>query len=648
MALRLLRRAADKARKVAASKAKTAAAKKAQEAAKKAAARAKAAAKSPKASKARIQSLNATAKAKKTIALKKANEAKPQSSNTATTQQIKEFANARKSRSTRTNSKISQSDAAKAREKASTGVGKKSKAPAKLKTTSKTKSSSVKSPLTKSETLRRREARRSTKVSDVGKSKAKALTNKSTAKAIKGTAKSSSKKGVTDQRDKRGRLTKEALAARRSEARKRLRTTESKGKTLTRAQRDRAYKTAVRDIGAKAAAAKTPKSVRKTVEQAGGPARKGSTPKDGQYDLSASQRDGKATLGKPQPKSTNAPQTRKGRVERNARTDARRAVEDFEVKARKTISDRVKREAAKKGLSGTEQSRLRQRLTRQMNAGKRRIKAAAEGRSTSSQKGAKTNTNPSVAYQEGVSGRDWRNRMSDTKVQNLSKDFTTRLSGKPVRGKGELVQSPKGTGRARQEATSAVTKSDKAKRSASARSNSGTGSLSVRGAGKKADTTHLKKAATSASRTQPTKPRVATKKDSAYEPKGIDPQRSNAAAAKARQLKKDNPSRRLSSDTQPKRKTATRRTADGKKSSMYSNKPSRPSNARSTSVRQQRSDAALRRRNEAANKASRRRAGERALRQTTTNSPGPTFQNKETGSYVPTQNPQYSRFMGKG
>lgn len=425
--------------------------------------------------------------------------------------------------------------------------------------------------------------------------------------------------------------TKISPRLKRLESRKRLKT--SRTSSLTKAQKERAALTKQRDIGAKAAAAKTPKSTRKTVSQAGGPVRKGAdTPNS--YDLTARQRDGKdPNYGKrSQPKSTNAPQTRSGRVERNARTDARQAADNFEVKARKTISDRVKRETEQKGLTGTQQRDLKRKLTRQMNAGKRRIKAAAEGRSTSSQTSAKTNTNPSVARQEGVSGRDWRNRMSDSKVQKLSKDLTKRLSGKEVRSKGELLQSPKGTGRVRQAASDPVTKTERARRSAGSRAKTGTGTLSVRGGGKKAESRAIKtssnvkqdkprtitnsrgeKEARISPRTQPNKRTTTARKDTAYEPRGIDPKRSNAAASKARQLKKDNPNRRLSSDTQPKKKTATRTTRSGQKSAMYSNKPSRPSNARATTPRDLKADAALRRRNEPARQASRQRAAERVL-----------------------------------
>ena len=426
--------------------------------------------------------------------------------------------------------------------------------------------------------------------------------------------------------------TKISQKTRRADSRKGLRTTESKGKSLTKAEKERLQKNKDRDIGAKAAAAKTPKSVKKTVSQAGGPAKGKGRDVPNSTDLTARQRDGKATLGKPQPKSTNAPQKRSGRVERNARTDARQAVDSFEAKARKTISDRVKRETEAKGLTGTQQRDLKRKLTRQMNAGSRRIKAAAEGRSSSAQRSAKTNTNPSVAYQEGVSGRDWRNRMSDSKVEKLSKDMTQRLSGKTVRGKGELVQSPKGTGRARQSATDAVTKTDKARRNASARSRSGTGTYSAKGPGKKADSSKLKEASVT-KRTQPNKPRVSARKDSTYEPKGIDPNKQKGNAFEP-------------SKTQSKRGSVSRATSQAASESRQQKLAAQKS-------RDKRSNAALRRRNEAANKASRRRAGEKKLdqmrRQNT--SPGPTFQNKTTGNTVKTvmqgNQEQYRRFNGR-
>ena len=550
MAPRLLRRVADKARKKLAAKTKTAAQKK--------------------------------AKAAKEAALKKARAAR----------EAKAIA-AAKAKNKAKSSSIANNNA-KSKPSTVTRTQKSRLKPTGKRTTTTTKKTGV---LTPSRSVQKKVAikradRRSTEASKRRKAAEKARTQGADAKT-------------------KTTSTKISPRLKRLESRKRLKT--SRTSSLTKAQKERAALTKQRDIGAKAAAAKTPKSTRKTVSQAGGAVRKGAdTPNS--YDLTARQRDGKdPNYGKrSQPKSTNAPQTRSGRVERNARTDARQAADNFEVKARKAISDRVKRETEKKGLTGTQQRDLKRKLTRQMNAGKRRIKAAAEGRSTSSQTSAKTNTNPSVARQEGVSGRDWRNRMSDSKVQKLSKDMTKRLSGKEVRTKGELVQSPKGTGRIRQSESDPVTKIERARRSAGSRARTGTGSLSVRGGGKKAESRATKtasnvkqqkprtitnsrgeKEARISPRTQPNKRRTTARTDSAYEPKGIDPNKQKGNAFKP-------------SKPQAKRGSVSR-------AGSRAGSKSRQQQLASDSARSTRQQQALRRRNEPARQASRQRAAERVL-----------------------------------
>ena len=304
----------------------------------------------------------------------------------------------------------------------------------------------------------------------------------------------------------------------------------TKTTSLTTKQKQRALLTRDRDIGAKAAAAKTPKSTAKTVRQASGPARIAPDLKNS-TDPSKSQRAGRVSGKKgPTPKSTNAPQQRSGRVVRNARADARQAVDNFEVKARKTISDRVKKAAAN-GATGTEQRNLKRKLERQMNAGKRRVKSAAEYKSNSSQTGNKNNTNPSVSNQSGVAGRDWRNRMTDSKVRKMSENMTKQTSGKKVRTNGEAMQSPKGRGTKSVPARAGRPVPNQGSFKAKGQGNNNTASSSKL---KKASNVKQEKPKTITNKagnkeakispkTQPNVRRVTARQDAKYQGAGIDP-----------------------------------------------------------------------------------------------------------------------------
>ena len=236
---------------------------------------------------------------------------------------------------------------------------------------------------------------------------------------------------------------------------------------LTKAQRDRRTLTNKRDIGAKAAADKTPKSTSKTTSQAGGPVNKGRDVKNS-TDITAKQRDGQSTKygTAKKPKATNAPQIREGKVRDNSRVDAREAVDSFKSKASKVIKERVDKK------EGREASRLRQTLTRKAKQSEKKIKSAAEAASKNSQVGSKNNVSSS-ASNPTINNRDWRNRMTDSKVKTMSEQMTQQLSGKKVRTDGEVLQSPKGRGQSTQ----------KQDRSATTRSKSGTGSYSAKGSG---------------------------------------------------------------------------------------------------------------------------------------------------------------------
>ena len=331
-------------------------------------------------------------------------------------------------------------------------------------------------------------------------------------------------------------------------------------RTLTKAQKERLALTKKRDIGAKAAAAKTPKSTRETVEQAGGPVRKGNAPKERSYDLTKSQRDGKAVLGKPQPKGTNPRQVPTGRKRSNSRDVAGEALKRFNKEKR--ILDMKERLKKDKSLSGTERQAKIRAETKKINAQAKGLRAQVEDKMRRRQEAQRNNVMPGKSdVSDQHLGKDWRNRLSNSRSRQMSEHMTRITSGKSVRTKGELLQSPKGSGVDRQDVNSPVTGADKAKRNAATRAKTGTGSVSVRGAGRRVDSSKLKEASIpktgAKSRTilnrrkgyepttenvTPSRPRskvgTTAKKDLRYEPRGIDPKTSNRAASKTSNVTK--------------------------------------------------------------------------------------------------------------
>jgi hypothetical protein len=253
-----------------------------------------------------------------------------------------------------------------------------------------------------------------------------------------------SRQGTTNDTSRSSRTTTTNTSA--SDAKKKP--VKSRTTKPTKAEQVRQVKSNLRDRGAKSVVRRTPKSARKTAEQAGGPINKGAD-KPNTYDITASQRDGRdPNYGtRKQPKSTNAPSKPKGRIERNSREAGREAADKFRPKASKAVAERVAREAEAKNLTPREKSNLKTKLERQAKAATKRVQKAAEQGTGASQRSAKNNPSPSAAYQEpGRTGRTWRDRLSQPAAERQSRDMTKQLSGKTVRGNKEAVQSPKGRG----------------------------------------------------------------------------------------------------------------------------------------------------------------------------------------------------------
>lgn len=215
---------------------------------------------------------------------------------------------------------------------------------------------------------------------------------------------------------------------------------------LTKAQRDRRSLTNKRDIGAKAAAAKTPKSTKKTASQAGGPVTKGRDVKNS-ADITAKQRDGKSkSYGTAkQPRGTNPRQAPSGKVRTTGEEKANKALKNFNVEQR--ILDMKEKYNAKNApnLTGAERQAKIRAETKALRAKAKGLRGQVQDKVKRQADAARFNQSPGKADRSDQAlGRDWRNRLSDSSAERHSEHMTRVRSGKPVRGNGELVQGPKG------------------------------------------------------------------------------------------------------------------------------------------------------------------------------------------------------------
>ena len=143
-------------------------------------------------------------------------------------------------------------------------------------------------------------------------------------------------------------------------------------------------------------------------------------------------------------KATNPSSTPRGVVQENSRKFGRRLNKKYLNKERA----RIKNDTAKatEGMNAAQRQKWKEQQTAAMNKKGRRVRELAERKATRSQLRDRFNASPSNSSQDpyATSGV-WRNRITDAKAKAMSEDMTTRRSGKAIRGKGELVQSPKGT-----------------------------------------------------------------------------------------------------------------------------------------------------------------------------------------------------------
>ena len=225
-------------------------------------------------------------------------------------------------------------------------------------------------------------------------------------------------------------------------------------KQLTARERQRALLVKNRDIGAKAAARKTPKSTADTVKQASGPAQKGQDiPLKGEWSLnsdpSRSQRNGVVSGRKnPQPKGTNPRQAPSGRGTTSAEEKARTALKNYDVEGRVVKSNERFSARNTPNMTKPERDKARRAAEKEIRAKAKGLRAQVKDKVGRQREAARNNQAPGKSDRSDQSlGRDWRNRLSNDRARQHSEHMTRIRSGKSVRTNGELVQSPKGKGR---------------------------------------------------------------------------------------------------------------------------------------------------------------------------------------------------------
>lgn len=321
----------------------------------------------------------------------------------------------------------------------------KKKAPQKIETKKPTKSSTVKSPASRAETLKTKQSRKGVVPTQVSKSKQQAVVKKSARKNTSSNVsddttylgKTAANDGVANQRDKRGRLTKEAKAARLKESRSR--TAVSKTKTPTRKQKtEQDIRNYARTKGAsdKRITQKTPKSTADTASQA-----RGSIHSPEAYGKGSSEHIDKRRTARERQSlqiqerrkgqlEAEGRSQRKGRVARLSAADARAAADDYEADK---MTELVKQRDAK-GLTGREASNFIRDGRRQIRRDAASIRRNARSVSLDTQTRGKNNASPSHAYQDLNKPSDKKTLKNEqTRGERLSKDFSLRVSGSKVR-----------------------------------------------------------------------------------------------------------------------------------------------------------------------------------------------------------------------
>ena len=114
----------------------------------------------------------------------------------------------------------------------------------------------------------------------------------------------------------------------------------------------------------------------------------------------------------------------------------REAAEQFKAKAAPILREKLE----KTTLTGNDKRNYRRRLESRITKGAKRVRDTAEGTSTNTQTSAKNNQSPRVAYQEpGRTGRTWRDRSSQAGAERLSSEMSARRNA----GKLPTIRSTK-------------------------------------------------------------------------------------------------------------------------------------------------------------------------------------------------------------
>ena len=336
-----------------------------------------------------------------------------------------------------------QSAAAKERQRVSAGQRKPtSKAKSSIKVAPTKRTSTVKSKVKLSETLRRRQARRSssgkspatgdkTKIAKIREAQKDNVGTSKRQAAIKAN-KSTSNKSYTPT------TTKVSAKTKRADSRKTLKTTRTS--SLPKSEKIKRAKSALRDRGAQHVVNNTPKSSTATAKAAG-------KPRQSQKNYSAGSRGPIYGPKTPAPKATNSSQVRSGTADLNARQDGRKALAKFNVEERLTKMKAATSNARMPNLTAAERQKLRRQKTKEINAKAQRVRELSERKSSRQQAARKNNVSPSAAKQNQVQlgNRDWRNRLSDSKAKGLSENATRNQTpgGTPKKAPYRRKDDPK-------------------------------------------------------------------------------------------------------------------------------------------------------------------------------------------------------------
>ena len=215
---------------------------------------------------------------------------------------------------------------------------------------------------------------------------------------------------------------------------------------LTARERQRALLTKNRDIGAKAAAAKTPKSTTRTVKEAGAP-----KPSQRGYSAGSEPRNTRSAARKAQTEAqkkaalTQRPPSKQvGGARTTAEAAQGAAKAGFKRKSETVVQRRLKALDNDKSLSGVERQRAKKKLLAEQNKASTRVGRAAREKSLEDSRRSQLNRSPSSSKQDpkdlkqsNTARKSSRDLMRE--AGKLTQDMTTRkAAGKlgPTRSMG--------------------------------------------------------------------------------------------------------------------------------------------------------------------------------------------------------------------